>query len=374
MSGRIYWKILCLSVLMALTSGVVSAETVSQREALNHAVRFFDKMKGKSGVGLKMVYNGRKLTTSRLFPPFYIYNHPAGGFVIISAENKAFPILAYSLTENFDPDRLDNVQKSILAGYARDIELIRYDSRVPLEAIAAWRDFDGYVESQLASPVHLTNHLPVYGSARSDLDKAMTEDSDGRLSSDIYTPAQWQTLISSDLDMMRNVVVGFASRDEVIPVILTGHKGDFFMISFDGSRNPMMRLMATEFLSDGQYAVVSNAPARDVLTEEDTSFGFYDSFIDLTEKERHDRSRMFDLRLEPENPVVRVVGGGHFEIKLPENVSIARIYNLSGGLVSLRTYGSTELAAVNIEAEPSGFYIIQLIGESGKPYGLKIYR
>ncbi|MDE5996988.1 MAG: Spi family protease inhibitor, partial [Muribaculaceae bacterium] len=98
------------------------------------------------------VYNGKDLTTQRLFTPFYLFNSPAGGFVVVSAENKAFPILAYSLKETFDKDKMTPMVRSILTDFSRDIEMIRYDSRIPSDAIEQWETYPEVVFDMLKNP------------------------------------------------------------------------------------------------------------------------------------------------------------------------------------------------------------------------------
>ena len=138
--------------LLSLLPGAAEAETVSRKQALQLATAFFNQAAGRVQAPPRLVYDGRRLTTDRLFAPFYVFNQPAGGFVIISAENKTFPILGYSLKENFDPETMGDAGRALLAGYAREIEMIRYDSRVPEQAIAAWTDFPAYVASLLEAP------------------------------------------------------------------------------------------------------------------------------------------------------------------------------------------------------------------------------
>ena len=115
---------------------------------------FFNAAHSEVTAKPKLVYNGRQLTTDRLFSPFYVYNLPGKGFVIIAADNKAFPILGYNLDDNFNPNHIEPAMLSDLKGLARDIELIRYDSRVPHEAISSWNDYRGYVASLLTSASH----------------------------------------------------------------------------------------------------------------------------------------------------------------------------------------------------------------------------
>ena len=88
--------IIGLLTVLALAAGV-QAETVTQKQAKAVAQQFFNKAFGRTMPQPKYVYNGRRLTTQRLFVPFYVFTLPTQGYVIVSAENKAFPILGYSL-------------------------------------------------------------------------------------------------------------------------------------------------------------------------------------------------------------------------------------------------------------------------------------
>ena len=136
-------------VIMFLMPLLLQAETVSQKEASRIAEKFFNAAAGQVMAKPKLVYNGKRLTTDRLFTPFYVYNHPAGGSVIISAENKAMPILGYSLKSGFSPDHQDAEINKLLSQYAKDIEYIRYDSRIPSDAIAAWTDIPDCIDYTL---------------------------------------------------------------------------------------------------------------------------------------------------------------------------------------------------------------------------------
>ena len=106
-----YLSLLVLATLSLCSMLSVQAETVSQKEASRLAETFFNAAAGQVMGKPKLVYNGKNLTTNRLFSPFYVYNHPKGGFVIIAADNKALPVLGYSLKETFSPDNLDEATK-----------------------------------------------------------------------------------------------------------------------------------------------------------------------------------------------------------------------------------------------------------------------
>ncbi len=128
------------------------AETVSQKEAKAMAQKFFNESKNYVTPPVSYVYNGKDLTTQRLFTPFYVFNSPTGGFVIVSAENKAFPILAYSLQGQFNKDNISSSVRSILKEFSRDVELIRYDSRIPTDAIYQWSVYSDVVYDILKNP------------------------------------------------------------------------------------------------------------------------------------------------------------------------------------------------------------------------------
>lgn len=138
--------------LYAAGSYYAFAETIGQKEAKVMAQKFFNESKNYVTPPVSYVYNGKDLTTQRLFTPFYVFNSPSGGFVVVSAENKAFPILGYSLSGSFDKEKMTPMVKSILSDFSRDIELIRYDSRIPTDAIEQWVTYPEVVFDMLKNP------------------------------------------------------------------------------------------------------------------------------------------------------------------------------------------------------------------------------
>lgn len=139
-------------VMMIAGSHSVFSETVGQKEAKAMAQKFFNESKNYVTAPVAYVYNGKDLTTRRLFTPFYVFNSPSGGFVIVSAENKAFPILGYSLSGKFEKDKMTPMMKEILTDFSRDIELVRYDSRIPSDAIEQWATYPEVVFDMLKNP------------------------------------------------------------------------------------------------------------------------------------------------------------------------------------------------------------------------------
>ncbi len=367
-------RVAASALAMAAVAAPALGETVSQKEALRLAQTFFNAANGQVMGKPNLVYNGKHLTTDKLFSPFYVYNLPAGGFVIISAENKAMPILGYSLKSSFDPDAMGESTKALLGEYARDIEMIRYDSRVPEEAIAAWTDYRAYVASMLSARYDATD--PAFSMADAG-ERVRNIETSGRMedfSSDIFTPEQWREEINAELRANKSVALGIFGGKGVEAAIIHGRKGDYYRMELDSRNDWLMRLMATEYLSEGQIADRGEVAEIVDEDEEERPFSLYEDFLAGVAREEDERQRMLDERLIPTEPAVRVIGGGHFEIQLPERVELARVYNLGGSMVRRQTFKNTDTAVISLEGNPYGFYFVLLNGESGKPYGVKLYR
>lgn len=363
-----YLKILTALICVCGFSFPVFAETVSQNEAKIYAQKFFNIYHGESVAPVKLVYNGKRLTTDRLFTPFYLYNNPRGGFVVISAENKTYPVLAYNLTDTFDPDKMGSTEQAIFRNYALDIENIRYDSRIPENAILAWQNFDEYIKGILNSSYTATDPTIDIEEAAHILDYLWTTDAGLDSYADLYTPGQWQEMVDSELESRGSAALAFIDSKGLYPSVVYGKKGDFYKIHLDQRGNTFYRLQASELLSDRQLLSTLHPTYMVPEPSEDIPFVFYEDFTRSIED--NDKS----IQLIEENPIVKNVGGGHFDVLFPENVTLAMIYNINGSHVGRRTYKNTNLAHINIEAVPSGFYFALVLGESGKPYGIKLYR
>lgn len=352
----------------------VQSETVSQKQAMQMAQLFFNQASGKVTGPVRMVYNGRKLTTQRLFAPFYVFNQPSGGFVIISAENKAFPILGFSLKDNFDPERLGETEKELLISYAREIEFIRYDSSTPYEAIEAWINYPDYVNQILTSRYVATDPLFSLAEAEDMLVAAL--DTDKAIFSDIYTPAQWQEMISEELVLKQSVPVWLIGEKSLFPLIIYGQQGDYFRLEMQSKNSWLMRLNATEIIPTNMLTVVNYPILLNDIFVEEMPFADLDLFVKEvkeTESERTSRHSP-DILTATERPLVKNLGSGHYEIILPEPAAMATVYNLGGRMVSRRKFADSNVVFLDLTEQPRGFYFVNAIGESGTPYGLKINR
>lgn len=368
-------KILTILFLTVSILGM-RGETVSQKQAQGLAHSFFNEAYGRVTAPPKLVYNGRKLTTQRLFTPFYIYNTGLGGFVIISAENKAYPILGFSLKESFDPDNMGDVETALLKSYAKEIELVRYDVQPVDGAIKAWQNYPEYVDNILRSKYQATDPNITTVEAEELLETAMERDD--AIYSDLYTPAQWADMIISEIKEKESAPLLLVEGDKTFPCVIYGHQGDYFRIEMTRRNQWLMRLNATETVSALMVSAVVNPIPLPEVTEDEKPFEAHDMFIAEVEETETARRETAGIgaALMPDGdiPVIKANGAGHFEIILPEEAVLTRVYNISGAMVRQNTFTGTPVVNVDISAEPSGFYFITITGKSGTPYGFKLVR
>lgn len=276
--GRMKRILLTMAVCVLMPAGghLLHAETIGQKEAKAMAQKFFNESRNFVTPPVQYVYNGKELTNQRLFTPFYVFNSPAGGFVVVSAENKAFPILGYSLKERFDKERMTPMVRDILTDFSRDIEMIRYDSRIPSDAIEQWATYPEVVFDMLKNP---ENH-------------------------------------------------------------------DYYAVSFDDAEAVwMVRREATEF---------------DFEVEKPVEYAY-----EMAE------TRSVEI---PEPPVVTSNIAGHFALSLPMDIEKVIVYDVAGMMVQQRKFRNTNVAHVDLAANPNGFYIALVIDRDGVGHAVKLYR
>lgn len=303
-----------LLIIAALSiGGVCRAETVSQKQASRIAQTFFNAMYGESTARPKLVWNGRELTTNRLFTPFYVYDSPRGGFVAISADTKAYPVLAYSRAQKFDKGKLGDNERDQFTRFAREIELIRYDSRIPDRAVGAWGDMPAYITQMLGNPYATPEYERLTPEAQEDLE-AMD-----RRNSWIIMP----TAVEFDL------------------------------------YNP------------GQYR---DYTLDDVLEPEEIPFTFYEDFLRDIEDEERTRAAAYEEILSPTNPIVKRYGGSHYAILLPDEARLMRVYDVAGARMKEKRYRGTNEADIDLAGLASGYYIALIMDRNGQIYSFKLSR
>ncbi len=303
-------RLVLIGIILLSFLPYLSAETVSMKEARRIARLFFNDAYGEICPEPNYVFNGKRFTTDRLFTPFYVFDSPEGGFVIISAENKAFPILGYSLMpkgHGFDKDNLTQEDRDLLTGFSRDIELIRFDSRYPSEAASAWEDLPSTIHEILYA-----NSLPADGYYR-------------------YRPND------SKMWIVREKAVEF----------------------------PYEWPKTDEELERERAALEE---------PEEEPFSFYDDFIREITRSNEEKAMALEERLKPSKPVVRSLGGAHFVADIPENALCVDIYGADGHLAKRRYFRGANSLPLDLSELPNGFYFALIHLESGKTSGIKLYR
>lgn len=292
---------------------VVHAETVTRKEANAVAQTFFNAAYGEVTALPQMVWNGRNLTTDRLFSPFLVYNSPKGGYVIVSSENKAYPILGYSLKRTFDRNKLSESEKELLKKYAMEIEVVRYDPRISVKALHAWQNMREYIAGILERPY--------------------------------------------DSDEYRNLSSERKNKIEEL----------------DRAGKQILMAQATEFesLDPDNYRRLT---LDDVSAAEEIPFKFYDDFIKSVRDELNRQQINLDELISPSKPMVKSIGGGHFEITYPENIRMMRIYAVSGMQMMEKYFKETRVMNIDLSALLPGYYIGLGMADSGKIYGFKFCR
>lgn len=370
---KVITRYISLLLLLCVASSAW-AETVSQKEAKRVATLFFNSAYGQVMADPVYVYNGKRLTTDRLFSPFYVFNHPAGGFVVISAENKAFPILGFSLAERFNPDKIGEKTTDLLRMYARHIENVRYDSEVPFQAIEAWQNLPVHINEILTADRVITDQLISADEAENEI-WFTAESNDAEAStSGFYTPDQWLEQINTELATKRNLPLGIITENSITPVVVQGHKGDFYRLSLDQLNRQLWRLLPTEILNQGEIAVFGNPPTVPEVEIAEEPFAFYNAMMaDNLQEYQSDRAAIEDA-LVVNDPLIRGLGLGYYSVTLPEPAVSMRVFNSTGAQMSSEKFRDTNTAFVDLTKLTTGLYFAVIFGESGQPYGIKLFR
>jgi Peptidase C10 family. len=90
------------TILMALLCiNVLQAKHVDVQQAQKLALLFSEASTGMRSTGANLAYTA---TTDREIACFYVFAMQPKGFIIVSADDRAKPILAYSEESNFNPN------------------------------------------------------------------------------------------------------------------------------------------------------------------------------------------------------------------------------------------------------------------------------
>ena len=76
-----------------------------------------------------------RMRSGNSYAPYYIFNNEEGGFVIVSGDDCATPILGYSIEGNIDPNNLPIQLQELLDAYAEEIQLTVENNEQAIDSI-----------------------------------------------------------------------------------------------------------------------------------------------------------------------------------------------------------------------------------------------
>jgi len=119
-------KRIFLSFAILLASVLCSAESVSLTRAESVAKTFFGGSATKaSDIKVKLVWDGGDAAVRSAEPAFYVFENEAGGWVIVSGEDAAAPVLGYSESGSFVTEKMPSQVSSWFDGYKRQVAYLR---------------------------------------------------------------------------------------------------------------------------------------------------------------------------------------------------------------------------------------------------------
>jgi hypothetical protein len=129
------------SFFILLISLSVGAKNVSEQDALAIAKSFISSntLTRSGSTELTLVWTGQSENTKSLTDaPYYIYNVDNGGFVMVSGDTKAEPVLAYSTERNFKVDDMPENVRFWMNEMKSHIENLRSMNNVANPSIEEW--------------------------------------------------------------------------------------------------------------------------------------------------------------------------------------------------------------------------------------------
>ena len=118
-------KKLLLIILVASFASIINAKQVNLSLAQQVAQNFINTTSKKTGVHSTNATHKLKCVAKRVTDnqPYYIFNNEDGGFVIVSGDDCATPILGYSNEGNIDINNLPIQLEDLLQAYALEIQV-----------------------------------------------------------------------------------------------------------------------------------------------------------------------------------------------------------------------------------------------------------
>ena len=137
---------------LMLLSGAVMADTVSPEQALGKATRFFQQSVNTRGQAQSLTLAHTAETDGETY--FYVFNNPAGGYVIVGGDDVAHDVLAYSESGSFDYNQLSPATRWWLG---------QYQNQIHSAIVAEHQGMAAQNEATRALPLNRTEIKPLLG-------------------------------------------------------------------------------------------------------------------------------------------------------------------------------------------------------------------
>src|SRR6056297_527107 len=110
------------------------AEQVSIEEAQTIATNWYEQTLGHSSAIQN--YKGETIDG---YPAYYVFNFTEGGFVVVSGNDAAYPVLGFSETGQFDFDMANPSLQKFMEDYKREIRYIVENKISNSKTIEYWQ-------------------------------------------------------------------------------------------------------------------------------------------------------------------------------------------------------------------------------------------
>ncbi|MBQ0016454.1 MAG: Spi family protease inhibitor, partial [Bacteroidales bacterium] len=130
------------------------ADNVDVNIAQKAGATYLASVKGQKSV------NDQSMTLAYTFinsvsgaPTLYVFNHEAGGYVIVSGVNSEGPVIGYSETGTIDPANMPEAMKVFLQGMSNGIEAEQNANVIASDAkLVAWKNLSaGHIDRSLSA-------------------------------------------------------------------------------------------------------------------------------------------------------------------------------------------------------------------------------
>ncbi|MDL2261952.1 C10 family peptidase [Bacteroidales bacterium OttesenSCG-928-I21] len=147
-------KIVFITLTLALLASALYSQKVSKDEALRVGLNFY-KHSAKELNLTKSNHNVSKyytLETATNSEAIHVFNFEEGGFVIVSGNMSATPILGYSHEDNFIVEQVNPAAEAWINDYLSQIEYLETQNYEPtVETLSLWKDYAKNDFSQIKS-------------------------------------------------------------------------------------------------------------------------------------------------------------------------------------------------------------------------------